>query len=138
MALTAGTRRTFEHPISLEGDSLPLKASAAVYEGAALGNSSGYARPLVAGDNFLGFAVEDDTGGSSDGDVVTPVIRKGVICDVPVVGASAASLGAAVYMSDDGTFTLTASGNSQIGKVSRHVTGTTCNVYFEGQPFVSR
>ena len=37
----------------------------------------------------------------------------------------------AVYATDDDTFTLTATGGLQIGKVSRWISGTTCMVYFE-------
>jgi predicted RecA/RadA family phage recombinase len=49
---------------------------------------------------------------------------------MPVTGASAASVGAIVYLSDDDTLTVTASTNVPVGYVSRHIASTTCLVEF--------
>ena len=40
--------------------------------------------------------------------------------------------GETVYASADGTVTLASTSNSSIGKVVQWISGTTCDVYFEG------
>lgn len=113
---------------------LPVIASDIIFEGAAVGdNGSGLARPLVAADPFLGFAKErcDNSAGAASARNVKLFERGKIELDVTGV-ASAADVGEAVYASDDDTFTLTAAGNSAIGKVVRWVSGARCVVYFEG------
>jgi hypothetical protein len=116
-----------------EFNDLPVIANDIIYEGAAVGeNGAGYFRPLVAADNFAGFAVRkaDNTGGAA-GDKNVKVRQKGRI-QLSVVGVTAVTdEGSTVYASDDDTFTLTATGNSAIGKIIRYVTGTTVIVEFE-------
>lgn len=111
----------------------PVIAADIIYEGAAVGeNASGYARPLVAGDPFLGFAERQaDNSLGLVGAINVEVKRKGSIV-VPVAGASAVTANdrPLVYASDDDTFTLTASTNSIIGRVQRWISGTTCVVEF--------
>jgi hypothetical protein len=113
----------------------PIIASDTVYQGAAVGESSsaGTARPLVAGDTFLGFADEQtaNEGGAASAKNVR-VRTRGVIKLSVATAASAADNDDAVYASDDDTFTKASTGNTQIGKILRWVTGTTCMVYFEG------
>lgn len=97
----------------------PVIASDVIYEGAAVGeNASGYARPLVALDPFLGFAqrtVDNSTGAAGAKTVV--VKRRGVI-KLPISGlAITANDRAKVYASDDDTFTLTSASNTLIGTV---------------------
>ncbi|ORE94108.1 cytoplasmic protein [Stappia sp. 22II-S9-Z10] len=112
----------------------PVIANDKIFAGAAVGeNGAGYARPLVAGDPFLGFAevAADNTGGSA-GDVRVRVWRRGVV-RLTVAGATAitANDGAKVYASDDDTFTTTASTNTLIGTVSRWDGSTDCLVAFD-------
>lgn len=112
----------------------PVIAADIIYEGAAVGeNGSGYARPLVAGDPFLGFAesIVDNSAGAA-GDKRVRVKRIGQV-QIPVAGATAitANDGVVVYASDDDTFTLTASTNTAIGKVSRWVESGVCVVDFK-------
>jgi len=112
----------------------PVIASDIIYEGAAVGeNASGYARPLVAGDPFLGFAetTVDNSAGSA-GDKRVRVRRAGQV-QLAVAGATAvtANDGPLVYASDDDTFTLTASTNSIVGRVSRWVESGICVVAFD-------
>lgn len=111
---------------------LPVVASDIIYEGAAVGDSSGNARPLVAADPFQGFAdrkADNSTGAA--GDINVRVRQKGFI-PLPVVGVTGiADEGSTVYASDDDTFTLTATANSTVGKVARFISGTTVLVYFE-------
>ena len=45
--------------------------------------------------------------------------------------------GSTVYASDDDTFTLTSTSNTAIGKVTRYISGTTVEVYFEAASFRS-
>ena len=128
MSLTAEVSRTYEL-----GDlnDLPVLASTKIYEGAAVGISSGYARPLAAGDDFVGFAdrTVDNSDGSS-GDVVIPVKAKGRI-KLPVSSAAIGNINDGVYADGDNSFTITSSGHSLIGYIRRHITGTTCIVEFK-------
>lgn len=101
----------------------PVIADDIIFEGAAVGeNASGYARPLAAGDPFLGFAEKqaDNTGGSA-GDINVRVKSKGRIkADISGLAITSNDR-VAVYMSDDDTFTLTGTSNSLIGFVSRFI-----------------
>ncbi len=108
-------------------------ASDIIYEGAAVGeNGSGYARPLVAGDPFLGFNIRKvDNSAGAAGDKNARVKARGrIVLDV-VGAASVADVNTAVYASDDATFTLTVGSNTAIGKIARWVSGTKCDVEFE-------
>jgi len=101
----------------------PVIAADIIYQGAAVGeNGSGYARPLAAGDPFLGFATaKADNAAGSAGDVGVTVKDRGFIT-LPISGlAITANDRALVYASDDDTFTLTATSNSLIGTISRWV-----------------
>ena len=109
----------------LPGDlsAYPVVATDVIYEGAAVGeDGSGYSRPLVAGDAFQGFAIEQaDNSDGSAGDIDVTVRTKGKIqLPIAAIGITANDR-AAVYASDDDTFTLTAASNSLIGYVSRWV-----------------
>jgi hypothetical protein len=115
----------------------PVIAADIIYQGSAVGeNGAGFARPLVAGDPFLGFADRrSDNAAGAAGDVTIRVKTKGKIV-IPVTGASAVTANdrPPVYASDDDTFTLTATGNTKIGNVSRWISGTTCVVEFDASP----
>ena len=134
--LSANVKRVFE--FNDDGGpalgEIPLIASDIIYEGAAVGESSstGNARPLVGGDTFLGFAAaKADNASGAIGAVNVRVYQRGVV-KLAVTGITADDdLGVAVYASDDNTFTTTSSGGTQIGKLVRWDTGTTCYVYFE-------
>jgi hypothetical protein len=107
---------------TVEEHAHPVVSNDVIYQGSALGdNASGYARPLVAGDPFLGFAAEhvDNTGGAAGAKYVTARVNCAI--ELPVTGVVITSLGATVYASDDDTFTLTASTNTPIGYVARYV-----------------
>lgn len=111
----------------------PMIASDIIYQGAAVGeNGSGYARPLVAGDPFLGFAVERaDNADGSAGDVRVSVRTRGrVQLPISAIGI-AANDRPPVYASDDNAFTLTASTNTLIGYVSRWVSTGVAIVEFD-------
>jgi hypothetical protein len=103
-------------------NSFPVIASDIIYEGAAVGdNASGYARPLAAGDPFLGFAQEKiDNSTGSAGDKRVRVHDSGKIV-LPITSLAITDRGKAVYASDDDTFTLTPSTNTYIGSVVRWI-----------------
>ena len=129
--LAAGKPRAYELG---DGQEYPVIASDIIYEGAAVGeNASGYARPLVAGDPFLGFAkrTADNSAGLA-GAINVEVKRRGQV-QLAVAGATAVTANdrPLVYASDDDTFTLTASTNSIIGRVSRWISSGVCVVEFD-------
>lgn len=131
--LAADVKRVYELNMDPVLNDIPMIASDTIYEGAAVGESSstGNARPLVAGDNFLGFAVAQVTNGSTIGENTVRVRQRGVV-ELTVTGVTADDdLGIAVYASDDATFTTASTSNTQIGKLIRWVSGTTAMVYFE-------
>lgn len=131
MALLADTPRAYQQG---EIEQYPVVASDIIYEGAAVGeNASGYARPLVALDPFLGFAVSKvDNSAGAAGDKDVEVKTRGRV-RLTVAGATAITANdrPAVYASDDGTFTLTSTANSKIGYVSRWIASTDCIVEFD-------
>jgi hypothetical protein len=127
--LAVDTARTYE--LGHIGE-YPMIASDIVYEGAAVGlDGSGNARPLVAGDVFVGFCEQQvDNSAGIAGAKNVRVVRKGVV-QLTVSGVAATDVGNDIYASDDGAFTLTASTNSRIGRVHRYVSSNTCMVSFE-------
>lgn len=113
-------------------NALPAVTADILYAGSAIGIASGYARPCTTSDEFAGFCVEQcDNSAGANGAKTVKVISSGYI-KLSVTGASAVThINDAVYLTDDDTFTLTASGALQIGKVFRWISGTTCVVKFE-------
>lgn len=111
----------------------PVVATDIIYQGAAVGeNASGYARPLVAGDAFLGFAdrTVDNSAGAA-GDKRVRVKTRGRVT-LPITSiAITANDRPPVYASDDDTFTLTATSNSLIGFVSRWIATGSVVVEFD-------
>ncbi len=111
----------------------PVIASDIIYEGAAVGeNASGYSRPLVAGDPFQGFAVQQaDNSGGSAGDITVRTQAEGVAILYISGVAITANDQAPVYASDDDTFTLTAGSNTLIGNVRRWISTGYAEVAFK-------
>jgi predicted RecA/RadA family phage recombinase len=102
----------------------PVAAGAVIYQGAMLGLASGYARPLAAGDVFIGVAYEkiDNTGGAAGARKVRVQVRG--IYRLAGSGFAQTTVGASIYASDDATATTTASGNSLIGKCVKFESAT--------------
>lgn len=113
-----------------EYDELPVKASAVIYRGSAVGLTAGYARALNAGDVFVGHAFAAVTGTAADGGAKVKVRRGRYRLQVTITSIAVTDVGKTVYMSDDATYTLTATSNSPVGKVLRYVTTNTCIVEF--------
>ena len=118
MALSKDVQRIYE-----KGDrnAFPIKASTKFYEGSAIGVevATGYARPLVAGDLFSGFAegpVDNSSGSNGDLSIRARDDEKVLLA---VSGAAITDIGKPVYASDDDTFTLTATSNSYVGRIYR-------------------
>lgn len=101
----------------------PVIATDIIYEGAAVGeNGSGYARPLVAGDRFFGFAeAKSDNSTGAAGAKTVRVRQRGKVLLAISGLAITANDRPAVYASDDNTFTLSSTSNTLIGYVSRWV-----------------
>ena len=125
--LTEDVSRTYELGYI---NNFPILAGEKIYEGAAVGlNSNGYARSLVAGDKFVGFAdrFADNTNGS-DGELFVIVKEVGKIV-LDLEGFSLADVGKKLYATDDNTFTTEEEGNSFVGVINR-VIGTEVLVSF--------
>jgi hypothetical protein len=126
MALSADTLRKYEIG---DVNELTVASGVTIYEGAfvfAL-KSSGeavVASPAISTHAFVGIAIKGATAGNK-----VRVKDRGKV-EMAVTGASAASVGAIVYATDDGTLTLTASTNVPVGYVHRNVSSTTCIVEF--------
>lgn len=116
-ALSADTQRKYEYG---EFSDLPVKASSTIYRGDTVGMTSGYARQLVAGDLFAGFASAKAVGTGSDGGAKVNVIRDGLI-ELAVTSLAVTDIGKAVWASDSNTFSLTPSTGTRIGVVARFV-----------------
>ena len=135
--LAADKPRVFEntgpHP---EYNEHPVIAADIIYAGAAVSlDDSGNAQPLLPANTengFAGFAgARADNSAGAAGAKRVNCFARGYV-KLSVVGVTSNdNVGDAVYATDDDTFTLTASGGLQIGKVSRWISGTTCMVYFE-------
>ncbi len=112
----------------------PMVAADIVFEGAAVGeDGSGYARPLVAADPFLGFAESNvDNSAGAAGAKNVRVRQKGKV-QLSVAGATAITANdrPIVYASDDDTFTLTSTSNTAIGRVSRWISSGVAIVEFD-------
>jgi len=128
MALIKDTPRAYELG---EINFLPVKASTKIYEGAAVGLASGYARGLVAADSFVGFAIElaDNSAVAVDGNINVKVREEGKL-QITLASVAVTDVNSPVYMTDDGTFTLISSGASHVGHVHRYVTTNTCILKF--------
>lgn len=108
-------------------------ASDIIYAGAAVGlvSASGHARPLVGGDQFVGFAeaTVDNSAGAAAAKRVRVLIRGMV--QLSVSGAVITDIGQPVYASDDDTFVFSPVGGSFIGFVERYVSSGVVVVAFD-------
>ena len=104
---------------------LPVDDNVLIYKGALVGlnAATGLARPLVAGDKFVGVAYRaaDNTGAGHAAGAVTVRLHQFIDLVHALAGVTATNVGAVVYASDDGTLTLTSSGNSRVGRVVERV-----------------
>lgn len=129
MALSASTQRNYLVDVPQIDMTLPVKASAVIYEGSALMWSSGALTPVSGAGVFAGFALADAVGGASDGAVTVRVRVQGAIemavttdtTSLGIVGVAAT----VPEMTDDNTLRIetgSAIPGTNIGKFMRVVT----------------
>lgn len=120
MALSAN--REVKFYASQELIDIPVDDNVDIYKGAFVGinSSTGYARPLTAGDDFLGVAYKqaDNTVTGHTAGGIKVRLHQSVDIVHTLSGVSATDIGSVVYASDDGTLTLTSNGNSRIGRIA--------------------
>jgi hypothetical protein len=119
MALTAD--RNVQFYTSQELLELPVKDNARIYKGALVGRdrSTGYARPLVAGDDFLGvaYARADNTVAGHTAGGINVRLHQRVDVVHTLASVVLGDVGKEVYASADDTLTLTATNNSRVGRI---------------------
>lgn len=112
----------------------PVIADDCIYAGAACADDgNGNIKPLATSLVFAGFAERkaDNTGGAA-GAIKVRLLEEGEVVLTVATVADEDDVNETVYATDDDTFTLDSSGNAvAIGKVARHISGTTCLVYFQ-------
>lgn len=119
MALTAD--REVQFFASQELIDIPVDDNVTIYKGAFVGRnrSTGYARPLTAGDEFLGVAYRQAnntiTGHTAGG--INVRLHQAVDIVHTLSSVVNADIGKDVYASDDQTLTLTPTGNGRVGRV---------------------
>lgn len=117
----------------------PVIAADIIFEGAAVGESSstGTARPLEGGDDFMGFAFRKaDNALGLVGDIKVELVVKGLV-ELPIAGLVLADMGRTVLAADDDTFTFSTTGNTTIGKVAEFVAAGIGRVAFEAVRYQS-
>ena len=114
-----------------QNESYPVKADSIIYEGAMVGLDSGYARGLVASDQFIGHAIRQSSNSGGDAGAINCECRTGIYKqEQTLTGVAITDIGSDVYGSADDTYTLTPGGNSFVGTVVRYVKANTCIVRF--------
>lgn len=128
--LDANSSRVFEGGSRNE---IPVIASDIIYEGAAVGvvDASGHARPLAAGDTFVGFAeAKADNSAGAAADINVRVVESGKI-QLSVSGAVITDKGQPVYATDDNTFVFNPVDAVFVGFVHRFVSSGVVVVAFD-------
>lgn len=113
-------------------DDYPVIASDILYQGAAVGlvAASGHARPLVAGDTFVGFAIGQTDNATGAAAAKTARVQTRGRIQLAVSGAVITDTGLAVYASDDATFQISPVGGSFVGFVCKFVSSGVVLVEF--------
>lgn len=108
---------------------LPVKGSTIIYGGSAIGISSGYARQLVSGDVFAGFAESTvDNRSGADGAKKIQTRLQGEV-ELAVTSVAVTNIFNDVFASDGATFNLV--GGSFVGKVMRFASAGVAMVSFD-------
>ena len=111
---------------------LPVAASSVIYAGSLVGKASGYFRQLVAADVFGGVALIGSNNGSGAAGAANVHVRATGTLVASVAGVTGVTdEGATVYASDGNTLTLTSASNTPVGKIIRHISGTSVAVRIE-------
>lgn len=100
---------------------VPVADNVVIYKGALVGRqrSTGYARPLIAGDEFLGVAYQraDNTLTGHTAGGINVRVHHNIDVVHALTGVVTGDIGKDVYASDDATLTLSPTGNSRIGRI---------------------
>lgn len=119
MPLTAD--RDVKFYASQELIDLPIDDNIKIYKGSFVGRnrSTGYARALVAGDEFLGIAYDqaDNTISGHTAGGVSVRLHQSIDIVHALSSVAQGDIGKDVYASDDSTLTLTPTSNSRIGRI---------------------
>ncbi len=115
-----------------ESSVFPVAASVRPYAGSMLGDASGYARPLVAGDKFLGHSQEERNNASGGaGALFVEGLTGRYTGQVTIASVAITDIDKDVFASDDATYTLTRGANTLVGKVKRYVSANLAVVEFD-------
>lgn len=113
----------------------PVIASDIIYEGSAVGlNTSGYARPLVAGDPFVGFAESKADNSAGSAGAINVRVRMSGTVKLSITSAALTDFGKKVFATDDDTFVYLSpivGAYSEIGSVIRYVSSGVVEVMFD-------
>ena len=119
MALSAN--RDLKFYASQDLIEIPVDDNVNIYKGAFVGlnASTGYARPLTAGDSFLGvaYAQADNTVSGHSAAGIRVRLHQAIDIVHTLTGVGGVNIGSEVYASADGALTLTSSGNSRVGRI---------------------
>lgn len=119
MPLTANRELSF-YP-SQELIEIGVDANAKIYKGAFVGRNraTGYARPLIAGDEFLGIAyrLADNTFVGNVAGGIAVRLQQNVDIVHTMSGIAVGDVGKEAYASSDDALTLNPNGQSRIGRV---------------------
>jgi len=100
---------------------VPVDDNVNIYKGAFVGinAATGYARPLNAADDFLGVAYKqaDNTVAGHTAGGINVRLHQAIDVVHTLSGVANTDIGSVVYASDDGTLTLTSTGNSRVGRI---------------------
>lgn len=95
----------------------PLLADTTIFMGSFVGLNTSAARPLVAGDTFLGIALNDSVS-YAEGDRSVGVAMEGLFWISAITGSTGlGDLGDDVYATDSGDLSETAGSNTLIGRI---------------------
>lgn len=122
--MTLSANREVDHYVDQELRTFQLAAGVHLFKGAFVGiTSTGYARPLTAGDAFAGIAYEEmDNSGGADGAVAARVYTAGDFGHA-LAGAVIGDVGRPVFATADDTLTFTGAGNTCVGRVQDVIAG---------------
>lgn len=130
MALSAD--REVEFFTTQELMDLPVDNNVILHKGALVGlnSTTGFARPLVAGDLFLGIAYRkaDNTVAGHTAGGIRVRLHQSVDVVHTLAGVLDTDLGSVVYASADDSLTLTQASNSRVGIVVGKSTANTARV----------
>ena len=101
----------------------PVIAADIIYQGAAVGlvDGTGHARPLAAGDRFVGFCTNPTDNSAGAAAAINVQVRRRGSIQLSVTGAVITDVGQPVYAADDNAYQFSPVGGSFVGVVSRYV-----------------